>query len=95
MKKEKILKELKNFYSKDMTNSFDFYEWNNEITITFNDFEGFDEDWDEIYKSNYDSILENKILSFLKENCISIDNIEHDFIFEDCIVDYTYMSYDI
>ena len=71
-------------------------EYNNEIHLDFNDFDGFDEDWEEIDRDYVNFDLVEKVQDFLKNNCLSCDNdyyTTYNFDTFNVVVGYT--SYDI
>ena len=68
----------------------------NRIDLTIDDFAGFDEDWNEVFRDfvNEDAIEE--VLRWLKENADSIDdNLYRDYYFGDIVVEVGYTSFDI
>ena len=68
----------------------------NHIDLTIDDFEGFDEDWSEIFRDFVDEKAVNEVLEWLKTNA---DYIEDDYYcsyhFGDIVVEVGYTSYDI
>lgn len=68
----------------------------NDIYITFHDFAGFDDHWNEIDNENYNEDVCDYILTLFDNNCIKA---VHDFYtyykFVDCEVKIDYTSYDI
>lgn len=71
------------------------YESKDCIEVTVLDFEGFDEDWDEIER-DYDDEAIDKLTTWLEAHA---DRVEGDFYvyfyFEDCEVCFGYASMDI
>lgn len=67
-----------------------------EITLTINDFEGFDDNWQEIDREFEDLDAVEKVLDWLEENA---DRIEGDFYqyyyFGEIVVCVGYTSFDI
>lgn len=74
----------------------DYSVSNNEITLTIDDFEGFDEDWNEIDREFVDEDAVDEVLEWLEENA---DRKEGDFyqsyFFGDIEVCVGYTSFDI
>ena len=88
---EKIIAQL-NRISADA-----FYEViENHIDLTIDDFEGFDEDWSEIFRDFVDEKAVNEVLEWLEKNA---DYVEDDYYccyhFGDIVVEVGYTSYDI
>lgn len=73
-----------------------FEHLDGEIEVTVNDFEGFDEDWEEIEREYNEEEVE-KIYNTLKENCNEYVNnsMYPKFKFENFTVTWGYASYDI
>jgi len=71
-------------------------EYNNEIHLDFNDFDGFDEDWEEIDRNYVNFDLVEKVQDFLDNNCLSCDNDYYTiYNFDTFKVVVGYTSYDI
>lgn len=71
------------------------YEFNNEINITVNDFEGFTEDWSEIMRE-YDIKAVNNLLNELRKACKEYsEDFYHEYKFEDFTIVVGWHSYDI
>lgn len=74
-----------------------FREWDdeNKLDVTVKDFEGFDEDWDEVY-ADIDEDAVDTMIEWLEEHC---DSHEGDFYyyytFGDLVVCLGWASYDI
>lgn len=70
-------------------------EWEDEISVTVQDFEGFDEEWHEVFR-DYDDEAVDEMLEWLEAHC---DHHDGDFYvyfyFEDCEVRVGYTSFDI
>lgn len=68
----------------------------NEIDLTINDFDGFDEDWSEIDRELVDADAVDEVLEWLEENA---DFAEGDYYccyyFGDISVEVGYTSFDI
>ena len=70
-----MMKEQLNALCKDIT----FWEWDdeNKLDVTVEDFEGFDEDWDEVYADIDDDAVE-VMIEWLESHC---DSHEGDFYY--------------
>lgn len=68
----------------------------NRIDLTIEDFVGFDDSWDEIFRDFEDEEAVENVLDWLEENA---DHYEHnlytDFYFGDIVVCLGYTSFDI
>lgn len=74
----------------------DFYTVNNTIYITIDDFEGFDDDWNEIMRDYDNPDAVNALLNWLDNNCISQTGDLYTFYsFNDFKVELGYTSFDI
>lgn len=74
-----------------------FWEWDdeNKLDVTVEDFEGFDEDWDEVYADIDDDAVE-KMIEWLESHCDSHEsNLYHYYIFGDLVVCLGWASFDI
>lgn len=68
----------------------------NHIDLTIDDFEGFDEDWDEVDREFVDADAIEKVLEWLEENADYVDgNYYHYYHFDDIVVEVGYTSFDI
>lgn len=71
-------------------------EYDNIISVDFNDFEGFDEDWNEVMRDYDNPELVQDFVDFLKSTC---DRMEGDFYqcyhYNDFVVQVGFTSYDI
>ena len=81
----------------DRISADSYYDVNdNHIDLTIDDFEGFDEDWSEIYRELVDEDAVEEILKWLEENA---DYIDGDFYryyhFGEIVVEVGYTSFDI
>ena len=74
----------------------DYYEYpSGNIEITINDFEGFTDDYDEIFR-DYNEIAVEELLEWLKQNSVQFtDDYYLKYTFEGFIVTVGYRSYDI
>ena len=90
-------KELLEMLNKlEETNDVDFYESENTLHVDFNDFEGFDEDGEEIDRNYENGELVHQVLSFLENNCKEQEeDFYKKFIFDDFNVIVGYSSFDI
>ena len=74
-----------------------FWEWDdeNKLDVTVEDFEGFDEDWDEVYADIDDNAVD-KMIEWLDEHCDSHEgDFYHYYNFGDLVVCLGWASYDI
>lgn len=86
-----ILEKLNN-----LGNDVDFNEYNGIIEIDFNDFEGFDEDWNEVLRDYDNPSMVSELLDFLSNNCKEVvKDFYTTYIFNDFQVVVGYASYDI
>lgn len=81
----------------DRISADSYYDVNdNHIDLTIDDFEGFDEDWSEIYRELVDEDAVEEILKWLEENA---DYVDGDFYryyhFGEIVVEVGYTSFDI
>lgn len=81
----------------DRISADSYYDVNdNHIDLTIDDFEGFDEDWFEVYRELVDEDAVEEILKWLEENA---DYIDGDFYryyhFGEIVVEVGYTSFDI
>lgn len=91
--KDKLLEMLNKL---EKTNDVDFFDGEDTLFITFNDFEGFDKDWEEIDRNYENEELVYQVLDFLKNNCKSQkEGLYKEFIFNDFNVIVGYSSFDI
>jgi hypothetical protein len=68
----------------------------NQIDLTINDFEGFDENWSEVDREFVDAEAVEEVLQWLAENADCIDgNYYHYYHFGDIVVKVGYTSFDI
>ena len=88
-----MMKEQLNALCKDIT----FWEWDdeNKLDVTVEDFEGFDEDWDEVYADIDDDAVE-KMIEWLESHCDSHEgDLYHYYTFGDLVVCLGWASFDI
>ena len=98
MKEEliKMLEELENYGDVDFEDCSIDNEEDKEIRIEFNDFEGFDDDWQEINRDYENEELVNKIIEFLEKNAKEIERDLYTWYdFRDFEVQVGYASFDI
>lgn len=90
-------KELLEMLNKlEETNDVDFYEIEDTLHVNFNDFEGFNEDWEEIDRDYENGELVNQVLDFLENNCKGQEgDFYKEYIFDDFNVIVGYSSFDI
>ena len=50
----------------------DYYTYENELNIDFNDFDGFDDEWNEVEREYTNENLVNKILNYIETNATLI-----------------------
>ena len=74
-----------------------FWEWDdeNKLDVTVEDFEGFDEDWDEVY-ADIDDDAVDKMIEWLESHCDSHEgDLYHYYTFGDLVVCLGWASFDI
>lgn len=80
----------------NLKNDVTFSEDENVLDITFNDFDGFDEDWCEISREYNNPSMVDELLDFLEESCEEfVEDYYTTYIFNDCQVVVGYASFDI
>jgi hypothetical protein len=88
----KMITEVLDTAAADMTYS----DYDDEIRVTIEDFIGFDEDWDEVYRDFEDKAAVEAVLDWLEEHA---DRVEEDlygyYHFGDITVVVGYSSFDI
>ena len=68
----------------------------NHIDLTIDDFDGFDEDWNEIDREFVDEDLVDEVLEWLEENADYVDrDFYHCYYFGEIVVEVGYSSFDI
>ena len=88
-----MMKEQLEALCKDIS----FWEWDdeNQLAVTVEDFEGFDEDWDEVYADIDDDAVE-KMIEWLESHCDSHEgDLYHYYTFGDLVVCLGWASFDI
>ena len=74
----------------------DYYTCENELNIDFNDFDGFDDEWNEIEREYNNENLVNQILNYIETNAILIkDSLYQTYQLNDKIIVIGYTSFDI
>ena len=74
----------------------DYYTCENELNIDFNDFDGFDDEWNEIERKYNNENLVNQILNYIETNAILIkDSLYQTYQLNDKIIVIGYTSFDI
>ena len=74
----------------------DYYTCENELNIDFNDFDGFDDEWNEIERKYNNENLVNQILNYIETNAILIkDSLYQTYQVNDKIIVIGYTSFDI
>lgn len=73
-----------------------YYVNDNHIGLTINDFEGFDEDWNEVDREFVDADAVEEVLEWLEENADSVDgDFYYYYHFGEIVVEVDYTSFDI
>lgn len=88
-----MMKEQLNALCEDIS----FWEWDdeNKLDVTVEDFEGFDEDWDEVYADIDDDAVE-KMIEWLESHCDSHEgDLYHYYTFGDLVICLGWASFDI
>ena len=86
----KMLEESKNL------GDVDYYTYENELNIDFNDFDGFDDEWNEVEREYTNENLVNKILNYIETNATLIkDSLYQTYQLNDKIIVIGYTSFDI
>lgn len=88
-----MMKEQLNALCEDIT----FWEWDdeNKLDVTVEDFEGFDEDWDEVY-ADIDDDAVKAMIEWLESHCDSHEgDLYHYYTFGDLVVCLGWASFDI
>ena len=66
------------------------------INLTINDFEGFDSNWNEVYREYVNADAVEEVLKWLEENADSVeDDLYHRYHFGEIMVEVDYISFDI
>lgn len=86
----KMLEESKNL------GDVDYYTYENELNIDFNDFDGFDDEWNEVEREYTNENLINKILNYIETNATLIkDSLYQTYQLDDKTIVIGYTSFDI
>ena len=86
----KMLEESKNL------GDVDYYTYENELNIDFNDFDGFDDEWNEVEREYTNENLVNKILNYIETNATLIkDSLYKTYQLDDKTIVIGYTSFDI
>ena len=88
-----MMKEQLEALCKDIS----FWEWDdeNKLDVTVEGFEGFDEDWDEVY-ADIDDDAVDKMIEWLESHCDSYEgDLYHYYTFGDLVVCLGWASFDI
>lgn len=86
----KMLEESKNL------GDVDYYTYENELNIDFNDFDGFDDEWNEIDREYTNENLVNQILNYIETNATLVkDSLYQTYQLDDKIIVIGYTSFDI
>lgn len=79
-----------------IANDADYEVRENRIDLTINNFEGFDEDWNEVMREMVDEEAVENVIDWLEENADRYErNLYTDFYFGDIVVTLGYTSFDI
>lgn len=86
----KMLEESKNL------GDVDYYTYENELNIDFNDFDGFDDEWNEVEREYTNENLVNKILNYIETNATLIkDSLYQTYQLDDKTIVIGYTSFDV
>lgn len=86
----KMLEESKNL------GDVDYYTYENELNIDFNDFDGFDDEWNEIDREYTNENLVNQILNYIEANAVLVkDSLYQTYKLNDKTIVIGYTSFDI
>ena len=86
----KMLEESKNL------GDVDYYTYENELNIDFNDFDGFDDEWTEVERDYTNENLVNKILNYIETNATLIkDSLYQTYQLDDKTIVIGYTSFDV
>ena len=74
----------------------DYYVHGNNIDLTIDDFEGFDDDWCEVDREFIDADAVEEVLDWLEENADCVDGDFYRYYhFGNIVVEVGYTSFDI
>ena len=77
-------------------NDVDFFEEDRMIDLTINDFEGFDDNWNEVMRDYDNPNAVDALLDWLNANCVSkVDEFYAVYSFDGFAVQLGYASFDI
>ena len=80
----------------EKTNDVFFYEDGEDIEFDFNDWDGFDEDYNEIDREYINKELVSKVENFLEMNCKEqLGDLYKEYLFDTFSVTVGYSSFDI
>lgn len=86
----KMLEESKNL------GDVDYYTYKNELNIDFNDFDGFDDEWNEIDREYTNENLVNQILNYIETNATLVkDSLYQTYQLDNKTIVIGYTSFDI
>lgn len=86
----KMLEESKNL------GDVDYYTYENELNIDFNDFDGFDDEWNEIDREYTNENLVNQILNYIETNATLVkDSLYQTYQLDNKTIVIGYTSFDI
>ena len=89
--KDTILKMLD-----DLKDDVIFYIYKDIIHVDIDDFVGFDDDWNEIFRDYTNPKGLGKLLAYLDKNALNVvDDLYTTYCLKDCIVKVGYTSFDI
>ena len=93
MKMEKIIEKLETI----KTDAYYYVDDDdNEIRLTIDDFEGFDEDWSEVERELENHKAVEEVLEWLEENADYVDgDFYRYYYFGEIVVEVGYSSFDI
>lgn len=90
---EELLKMLE---ESENLGDVDYYTCGNELNIDFNDFDGFDDEWNEIEREYNNENLVSQILNYIETNAVLIkDSLYQTYQLNDKIIVIGYTSFDI
>ena len=74
----------------------DYEVIDNYISLTINDFAGFDSNWNEVYYSDADDDAIDEVIEWLEDNADSVrGSLYHQYYFGEIVVEVGYTSFDI
>ena len=73
-----------------------YYVKDNRIDLTIEDFEGFDENWSEVFRDFVDGVAVKEVLDWLEEEADCVDgDFYKNYRFGEIVVKVGYTSFDI